>query len=173
VSPGLRIGIGSEDMVSNRSNGSTGASAPEAETPPPEAFDHLLKQVSELWEYAIYFISAKTDSVKLSVRQVIMWAALGVVGMIALGSVVATAVVLLLTGVGEGLAVAFGGRMWLGDIVAGVLTLGLLGLGSWVGMQKWRKSSRMRTIQHYEQQQLQQQAAFGRSVSDRAADIQR
>ena len=154
-------------------NESANPSEPEAESAPPEAFDQLLKQVAELREYVTYFVSAKTDSARLLVQQVIMWVALGVVGLIALCSVVATVVVLLLTGLAEGLTVAFNGRVWLGNIVAGLLTLAILGLGSFIGVRKWRKNSQMRTVQRYEQQQLEQQAAFGHSVSQRAADLQK
>ena len=154
-------------------NGSVNTSEPESDSSAPEAFDRLLKQVAELREYITYFVSAKTDSVKLSVQQVLMWVVLGFVGVIALSSLLATVMVLLLTGLAEGLTVVFGGRIWLGNIVAGLLTLAILGLGSFIWVRKWRKSSRMRTIQRYEQQQRQQQAAFGHSVSDRAADIQK
>jgi hypothetical protein len=154
-------------------NGSASSSEHESESSAPEAFDRLLKQITELREYVTYFISAKTDSARLLVQQIIMWVALGFVGVIAISSVLATVVVLLLTGVAEGLTVAFGGRIWLGNIVASLLTLVILGLGSFVWVRKWRKSSHMRTIQRYEQQQLEQQTAFGRSVSDRAAAIQK
>jgi hypothetical protein len=159
--------------VNGRDNGSVNTSAPEAEPSAPEAFDRLLKQAAELREYVTYFISAKADSVKLSVQQVVMWVALGFVGMIALGSLLATVMVLLLTGLAEGLAVVFGGRIWLGNIVAGLLTLAILGFGSFLWVRQRRKSSHIRTIQRYEQQQRQQQAAFGHSVADRAADIQK
>jgi hypothetical protein len=146
---------------------------PEAESAPPEAFDQLLKQVAELREYVTYFVSAKTDSARLLVQQVIMWVALGFVGLIALCSVVATVMVLLLTGLAEGLTVVFNGKVWLGNIVAGLLTLAILGLGSFIGVRKWRQSSQMRTVQRYEQQQLEQQAAFGHSVSQQVADLQK
>jgi hypothetical protein len=152
---------------------SANPSAPGAESAPPEAFEQLLKQVAELREYVTYFVSAKTDSARLLVQQAIIWVALGFVGVIAICSVVATAVVLLLTGLAEGLTVVFDGRVWLGSIVAGLFTLAILGLGSFLGVRKWRQSSRMRTVQRYEQQQLEQQAAFGHSVSQRAADVQK
>jgi hypothetical protein len=154
-------------------NGSANASEPGSESSAPEAFDRLLKQITELREYVTYFVSAKTDSVKLSVQQAIMWVALGFVGLIALGSVVVTVMVLLLTGLAEGLAVAFGGRIWLGNIVAGLLTLAILGGGGFIWVRKWRKSSHIRTVQRYEQQQRQQQATFGHSVSERAAGVQK
>jgi H+/Cl- antiporter ClcA len=154
-------------------NGSTNPSEHESDSSAPEAFDRLLKQVAELREYVTYFVSAKTDSARLLVQQVLMWVALGLVGVIAICSVVATVVVLLLTGLAEGLTVVFDGRVWLGNIVAGLLTLAILGLGSFIWVRKWRKNSHTRTVQRYEQQQLEQQAAFGRSVSQRAADLQR
>jgi hypothetical protein len=160
-------------MVANGSNGSAGPSAPESESSPPEAFERLLKQIAELREYVTYFVSAKTDSIKLSVQQISMWVVLGLVGVIAICSLVATIVVLLLTGVAEGLTVLFNGRVWLGNIVASLLTVAILGLGSFIWVRRWRKSSQMRTVQRYEQQQREQQAAFGRSVSQRAADLQR
>jgi hypothetical protein len=154
-------------------NESANSSEPGSESAPPEAFDQLLKQVAELREYVTYFVTAKTDSARLLVQKVIIWVALGFMGMIAICSVVATGVVLLLTGLAGGLTVVFDGRVWLGNILAGFLVLAILGLGSFIGVRKWRQSSQMRTVQRYEQQQLEQQAAFGHSVSQQAADLQK
>src|SRR4051794_1909842 len=82
---------------------------------PSQAFHHAQMRLSELAEYVGYFISAKVDGIKLTVRNVAIFAALGIVGLIAAGGMVVTSVVLLCYGIARGLGVLFGGRIWLGD----------------------------------------------------------
>ncbi len=70
----------------------------------PQALDQLLTQATELYTYTVYFVSAKADGIKLSVRQVVVWAVLGMLMLIAATSVIVTAIVLLLTGLAGALA---------------------------------------------------------------------
>jgi hypothetical protein len=115
-----------------------------------------------------HFISAKIDGLVLSARQLALWAALGVVGLTAAVGLVITAIVLVLVGVAEGLALLFGGRWWLGAIVVGGGTVGLLTLGILIGIRTWHSKWRQQKVHQYDERQRQQQATYGHSVAERA-----
>ena len=99
-----------------------------------------------------------------------MWAVVGILGLIAASSVVVTAIVLLLTGLAGGLAAAFDGELWLGRVVVGFLLLVIIAIGTLVGLRMKQRKSRQNKVQQYAERQLQQRAAFGRNVADRAAN---
>src|SRR4051812_43566222 len=50
---------------------------------PTDAFRDISQRIAELKAYAAYYLAAKMDGIKLSVRNVAIYAALGVVGLIA------------------------------------------------------------------------------------------
>jgi membrane protein implicated in regulation of membrane protease activity len=134
---------------------------------PTEAFKALGARFSELAEYLSYYISAKTDAIKVTVRNVGLYAALGVVGLLAGATFVASAVVLVCFGIAAGLAKLFG-SVWAGALVAGVLFLVLLGAGALLGLRMMTKGSRERTVQKYGSRQQQQRTEFGTDVRQRA-----
>jgi hypothetical protein len=142
----------------------------EQEPSPAEALRRLQQQVGELQAYLAHFVSAKVDSVLLSARQIALWIVLGVVGLIALGGLLVTAIVLLLVGAAAGLALLFGGQLWLGQMVVGAGVLVLFALALLIGMRTWQRRWRQQKVQQYDERQLQQRTAFGRSVADRAAE---
>jgi hypothetical protein len=109
------------------------------------------RSIADLLQYIGLLITAKLDQLKLSIRALILYAALGVVGIIAAVAVVVVSVVLLLVGAAHGLGAALGGRDWLGDLIVSILILGAAGfsLSSVVG--KFKTASRRRTMRKYEQ----------------------
>jgi uncharacterized membrane protein len=117
-----------------------------------------------------HFVSAKIDGLVLSARQLVLWAALGVVGLIAVVGLVVTAVVLVLVGAADGFARLFGGQWWLGALVVGVVTLYLIVLGIFISMRTWQSRWRQQKVQQYDERQLHQHATFGHSVADRATE---
>src|SRR4051794_20736975 len=66
---------------------------------PVEAFKDLSTRFGEIGEYLSYWLAAKSDGVKLTIRNVGVMAAVGIVGAIAGGAFVASAVVLLCVGI--------------------------------------------------------------------------
>jgi len=154
-----------------------GASAPEAtddlEQKAPTGSDPselLPQQVRELAEYLLYYVSARTDGVKLSLRNVVFRVRLAALGFVAVSGLIVAASWCMLSGAAEGLAVLLGDRMWAGNIVAGFLVITGLGLGmSWLAAKR-RRTSRERTTKKYENRQARQQADFGRNVSERASN---
>lgn len=135
-----------------------------------DALQQLLTQVGEVWEYLTYFVQAKVGGITYSLRQMATLAVLGIIGLITAAGLMVTAVVLLLTGVAQGLAIAFGNRLWLGNAVTGFGLLVLLALVLGVGIRRQRRRSYAQRKQEYAERQLRQQAAFGRNVADHATD---
>lgn len=132
------------------------------------AFRSALRHVAELREYAAYFLSAKVDSVKLSVRKVAIYAALGVVGLMAGGALVVSAIVLLCWGLAGAFAAIFG-VWWLGYIIMGVLLMVVLGAGIGLGLKRITGQWKRATEDKYEQRRERQQTEFGHNVHERAA----
>src|SRR5437660_231984 len=69
---------------------------PPSEATPAAAFRAVARYVGELSEYAKYYLAAKSDALKLSLRRAAIMAAVGVVGLIAAGAVVVVCVTLFL-----------------------------------------------------------------------------
>jgi membrane protein implicated in regulation of membrane protease activity len=151
-------------------NGRRAQTAPEQDHIATEALDRLLAQAAELYAYTMHFVTAKTDGIKLSVRQVVVWTVLGILMLVAAISVIVTAIVLLLTGLAGALAVAFDSELWLGKVVIGFLLLVIIALGTLIGVRMQQRQSRHKKVQQYAERQLQQRTTFGRNVADRAAD---
>jgi hypothetical protein len=138
--------------------------------PAREAVDRITHDLDELKEYAGYFVAAKVDGVKRSVRNLGLYVALGVLGAIVGGAIVATAAGLLVVGLGQALGVLFGYRMWLGYLVTGVVILGAVAGGAYFMMNKLTGSWRSQTLKKYEQRKQTQRERFGHDLSDRARE---
>lgn len=134
---------------------------------PQHAFADAKAKLSELAEYVSYYISAKTDGLKLTMRNIAVFAVLGIVGLIALSAVITTAAVLICVGIAAGLGALFN-HLWLGALVTGVVIFALIGLVTWLGVSRLTKSSRARTEQKYVARQQQQRARFGQDVEQRS-----
>jgi hypothetical protein len=132
-----------------------------------EALRDSGRSFAEIAQYAGYFIAAKIDQIKLSVRSLILYALLGVLGAVAAAAVLIVAVVLLLMGIADGIGYALGGRVWLGDLIVGLVVIGAVagGLGIFVG--KFNAAARLRTVQKYEDRLRQQRDQFGHDIGQR------
>jgi len=129
------------------------------------AFSHF----GELADYANHYFAARLDAIKLTLRNVAIFAALGIVGLIAGGALVVTAVVQLCMGLAQAVAALLGGRMWAGNLIVGVLLLGLLAGGVMIGLKLLAKGSKKKTVAKYELRQSHQRNQYGRDAADRAA----
>jgi hypothetical protein len=138
--------------------------------PAKEAFERITHDLDELKEYAGYYVSAKVDGIKRTVRNIGLYAALGVVGAIVGGAVVATAAGLLVVGLAHALGALFGGRYWLGDLVTGILILGGVAGGAYYMMNKLTGTWRSQTLKKYEQRKQNERERFGHDVSSRARE---
>ncbi len=141
---------------------------PEA-MPVADTIGLLAQRVRELAEYASYYLSARTDGVKLSLRGMVFRVGLAALGFVAVSGLIVAASWCMLRGAAEGLSLLLGDRMWAGNIVAGFLVITGLGLGIKLLAAKRTRTTRERTAKTYENRQARQQADFGHSVSERAA----
>jgi len=142
---------------------------PPAESLEPDALKLLLKQFRELGAYCSYYAAARTDTFKLSLRNTFLGMVLGALAFLALGGVLVSAAWLLANGLAGGLSEIFGGRSWVGNLLAGALLLsGLAGVICGMVLARGR-AARNRKVAEYEQRQTRQETEFGRNVSERAA----
>ena len=91
-------------------------------------------------------------------------ALLAFVGAVAAATFAATAAALMLIGLGQGLGELLGGRMWLGNVLAGAVVLSLVARGGLLAARWLNNSSRLRTIRSYAQRRERQRRQFGRDV---------
>lgn len=129
----------------------------------------VTKHLREAADYGTYFLSAKVDGVKTSLRNVALYAALGLVGAIVGVSVLVTAAVMLLSGLAGILGTMFGGRYNLSSFLVGLLVLAGVVVGALVFFKKFTAASRQRTVEKYESRKHQQRAQYGHDVDERSA----
>jgi hypothetical protein len=170
---------------SERSKGSSGAAPPSpgaqripgheagADEAPAHAFASAAALLGELKAYASYYLAARIDGVKLTLRKAGLYAALGVIGGIAGGTLVVVATALLILGLSNFINFLFGlasPRLvpWTGELITGLLLLGGVGAGAWWGIGHLFKTSRQRTVDKYERQRHEQRVEYGHDVHERA-----
>ena len=140
---------------------------------PKEAAARIPQLIAEAKEYAAYFLSAKIDGIKLSVRNLGIYAGLGIIGFVAFSALITTAVVLLLIGVSAALSHLFTNLInpkwaWLGPLLVGLILLSAIGVGAWIGLKRLSEKFRQATVQKYEQRQNWERGQFGHNVKERA-----
>jgi len=140
---------------------------------PAEAVRDALRRLAELREFAAYYVSVRIDALKASIRSAAMYAGLGLLGALAVGTVVVVAIVLLLVGIAGALGAALGGRAWLGDIITSLIFLVFAAIGASVGMKVMTRWFHSKMVHKYEERQRQQRQHFGQDVRDEATAAER
>jgi hypothetical protein len=133
-----------------------------------EAFAAAAAHLKEIRTYAAYYVAATVDGFKSSVKSALVYAAAAVLGGIAGAAILTTAAVLLVLGISEGLTLLFGGRVWLADLVTGVVLLGLVLGMTYLLIGKIIGKSRTATRDKYEAMKREQFAKHGHDVHERA-----
>jgi len=128
----------------------------------------LWKQFRQLAEFFSYYVSAKIDGVKLSLRTAVLGVVLAALAFVAVSGLIIAASCYVLSGLADGLSVLFSDRAWVGEIMAGLLLLVGLGIGLILTFANRRKASLKRRTQKYENRRVRQHADFGCDVSSRA-----
>lgn len=144
------------------------------EPSPADAFKEAASRFAELKEYVGYYIGAKLDGAKITLRNVAIYVVLGVVGGIVGVALLIAATVMLLNGLAGAIGAIFNpDKPWVGNLVMGLLLVG--GAVSVVifGLKSITGSSRKRTIEKYENRKRDERGAFGHDVQQRAAEEQR
>jgi hypothetical protein len=139
---------------------------------PADAVKEAAAKLGEVKEYAGVLIAAKLDALKLSLRNVALYAVLGIVGgMVAIGMLI-TAGVLLMTGLAGLIGEIFPEKWedWGGPLVLGLLIVGVAVGGVLFAMKSITGSSRKRTIEKYENRKRDERFAYGHDVAERARE---
>jgi hypothetical protein len=140
---------------------------------PTDALKDIGLRLGEIKEFASYYLAAKLDGYKVSLRNLGIYAALGIVGLIAGSAIITTAAVLLLVGLAWGLGDLLWDKLWLGALIVGLLVLGGLAGGIIFFMKKLTNTSRKRLVEKYENRQRDQRINFGEDVRGRRAGVGR
>lgn len=130
--------------------------------------DPLLKRLAELREFCLYYLVSRLDLWKLRGRRLVLWSAVGVVGLVVAVTAIVVSTTLLFLGVSRGLAALFGDRLWLGDLLTGLGFLTAVAGGAAFGFHKMNDHYRRQTRARYERRKAQQRSEFGQDVSNRA-----
>src|SRR5438067_5859218 len=107
---------------------------------PTEAVRDAVSKVAELRAYAQQYFSAKADQWKLTARNIAIFAALGVVGLIVAGATIVIALVMLFQGIAGAIAAGLGGRVWAGNLIVGLALLAIFVGGAIVGLAILKKA---------------------------------
>jgi len=153
----------------------TGGSSATTEHP-AEAFKHAAGYLGELKEYAGYYVSAKLDAYKSSAVNLGIYAVLGVLGAVVGSAILATAAVLLLWGLADGLGSLFAhwfgssGWHWLGPFLVGLIVLGGMAAGVIFGLKWFTRTSHSRLVAKYEDRKRRERIEYGFDVEQRARE---
>jgi len=135
-----------------------------------EGFQRATQLIGEYKEYASYYLATKIDGMKASLRNVGIYAGLGIAGLMAFSALITTAVALFLVGAAMGLAHIFDPpKYWLGALIVGLAVLVLIGIGAAVGLSKANAGFRKAMVDKYEQRKRWQRGQFGRDVEQAAS----
>jgi hypothetical protein len=139
---------------------------------PAEAFKQAGARLAEVKEYAGYFVAAKVDSLKLTLRNLVLYAILGIVGAIVGTTVLVTASVYLLSGLAGAIGEIFPEpyEWWAGRLIVSVLVIGGTVVGVMLLMKSLTGSSRKRTIEKYENRKRDERNLHGTDVERRARE---
>ena len=157
-----------QDMTEGHAADPLGAGGADSHERGPAAARKLAEEFAELKEFAAYYLAARRDALNLTLKQAVIYAALGVVGLIVLSNLLFAATVAMVVGIAAGLAKLFGEQAWLGPLVTGVGLLLIISLCVYLAMRRITGKSRARTIKKYERRLHQQNAQFGHNLHDEA-----
>jgi len=148
-------------------NGGTGVD----DVPPQDALKSAGRYLGELKAYAGNLLSAKADALKLTVKRLVIFAGLGIVGLIIGGAMLVTAAVLLLSGLANLLSAAFNPpKPWFGQLIVGFIVLAGTLVGTWLMLKKLTGASKSATVKKYEQLHEQQRREYGHDVAQRSRE---
>src|SRR6266446_2049142 len=121
--------IPAEPAESGQTQGKPGPAPPQSDPPHFEGFQRATQLLGEYKEYASYYMATKIDGIKGSLRNVGIYAGLGIAGLMAFSALITTAVALFLVGAAMGLAHVFDPpKYWLGALIVGLAVLVLIGV---------------------------------------------
>jgi hypothetical protein len=128
----------------------------------------LIDRIEALKGYTGHFAQAKVDGVKVRARKLYARALATLVTVLVIAATVTTGAVYVVHGTAIALTAAFGGRAWLGYLLAGLMcvggVVGTSAIGIWLGNRRRRHE----IVDQYEQRKSIERSRYGRDV-DQAA----
>ena len=103
------------------------------------ALEELIEKAKELVAQARVYSSTRVDKAKVRVRQILVLLFLALLALLSLAGLLVGASEMVLEGMAGGFAALFGHR-WLGELVAGLIIIGIVYGGYWLGMKKFEQS---------------------------------
>jgi hypothetical protein len=153
------------DDTESREQATSSASSGSAD----EAARQIWTNLTELLEYGSHFVTARADRLRLAIRKAVLWSVAGLLGAIALVTLIVVSVAHLMSGLAQGLGSALDAP-WAGSVIVGGAMIVLLGLVIWRVARSILVRSRKRTVSKYEQRKDRQRDRFGHTVAQRAHD---
>ena len=84
---------------------------------PPHPLSGVFERIRELAEYANFYVEARKDMLRASVRSLVLKAAIGLVAVVAGVALIVMAAVYLMSGIAHGVGFLLGERYWLGELI--------------------------------------------------------
>jgi uncharacterized membrane protein len=132
-----------------------------------EAWRQVAVQLGQIRAFAGHYLRARIDAVRLTIRQMVIFAALSFIGLVALASVAVMMVVFLFQGIAGGFGELFG-RLWLGELVTmAIFALVFIAAGS-MALGAIRNAGRRRIVKKYETRDSQERIDYGTDIHQRA-----
>jgi hypothetical protein len=133
-----------------------------------DAFAAISTRWSELREYASFYIAANVDQLRLSARTTAMWAILGIVVALVASSIVAAGSVLFVIGLSNAVGHLLDGRIWLGQLLVGLVILAAASVGVWFVVDRQVRAYRRAMKMKYELRKQNERAEYGTDIEERA-----
>jgi membrane protein implicated in regulation of membrane protease activity len=124
-------------------------------------------KIAELFEYFSYYLTARIDAVRLSIRRRIFVAALVLVAVLTAAGMIVAAGVLICYGISGGLAQLFHSQ-WIGELVTGLLVLAAVAMMAALVLRRLFALSHAKRLAKYQTLRERQKVRFGRDVAEQA-----
>ena len=125
-------------------------SAGRENAPVSDSVIEATKRFADAINFGKQYLSAQADRVRIVVRNIAIFAILGIVAALVAATILVSATVLLCVGVANAIGSVLGGRFWAGDMIVGVVVLGGIALAVPIVLKKIFHASQVRTRLAYE-----------------------
>jgi len=152
---------------------STDTNATGQDRPVSDAFRAIPAYLSELVDYVWHYLHARADGVHAALRRAIIYALLGVLGLLVFAALLVAASVLLLEGVAGWIGMLCGDRPWAGNLIVGVVVLAGVAAALRLALLRLVRKWKLQTERKYEELRNQQRSQHGRDATQRAGQYTR
>jgi hypothetical protein len=114
----------------------------------------IVSQAEAIAAHAREYLTVRKDEAAAAARSLLLKAMLGTVAAVAGLVALATSIVQLLVGTAAGLAILFGDRLWLGQMVVGLGVLTIFVSATWIGFRLRTINARKEIARKYERQHV-------------------